>query len=101
MSEIEQRARELVAHVQSVYDDGGYAAGDGEPFPLDEMQWLLDEVEALRAVVRKTVSVAPPSKLPQYLGQIAPASLFGEPLTIPEGDAIHRALGNQEEYDRG
>lgn len=44
---MEQRARELVAHVQGVYDDGGYAAGDSPPFPLDEMQWLLDEVARL------------------------------------------------------
>ena len=42
-------ARRWVEEVEAAYADGGYAAGDGPSPPLDEVIWLLAEVDRLRA----------------------------------------------------
>lgn len=46
-----ERIEAQCAQVEAAYNDGGYAAGDGPDFMLDEVQWLLGQRrKALRII---------------------------------------------------
>ena len=53
MADLEQSARDWLDEVTAAYADGGYASGDGPAAPVEEVEYLLAEVERLRDGIRR------------------------------------------------
>ncbi|MFN2557222.1 MAG: hypothetical protein ABR592_10220 [Nitriliruptorales bacterium] len=47
------RLPEIKRELAQIYTVGGYAAGSAGPYPLGQMDWLVDEVERLREAIQR------------------------------------------------